>query len=886
MKTIPLALLFIFTANALAQVADWPEPRHDRHLTAIQPIPGAMKSAPVPIAEIDLGRSHVGWNPVKIGPDKRDARATIIAGELRCYDNQGRLLWSSHPPGINFTTIVAAGDIQDDGRCQIALTAGRTAQPYGAALLVSADDGKVLWRYDVEPMSYSWQLYLLDRAASGGLAAGPKQLFIVMHGYPPDAKNGYSILFAYRKVDITRQGAWHQKWRYDFPEYTCFPQMFQLDMDGEGFNDDLSIITHSRIWVLNRRDGALRQFIKWDVSPANYRSYGLNQFVDLNGDGLPDFLCLGYFAKHYEVLLNKNGKLEEAWHVGWEDSVTTSTVAVTWPLPPYADVDGDGKMDVVVSVFNGEGKGGWEIRVHDAVTGKLKYRQPGMIAAALRDVDGDGAAEILADYSDEGSDARTYGDYLVQHPKAAVLLKVRDNQLTTIWEDKTAKAIREPLIAAARVKEGETRRQGEKERQEVARVRIGEEVRILAPDPAGAIVSAWDPTSAAPLENPKPAGGMPEILAADFFGEGKCQLLVYRAGVATIWKSKDGAFERAGEYESTCLPVIADLNGDGKPDLVLADVSEKHLPRFKAITPALHDKVLWDMQFPTAPVPGLPAPRIAYMRPGKFTGRSGDDIYVWTGTPQVRSAVIQGDTGQLLWDRFKEGTIERYWGPSTNLASVFDFNHDGKEDLVFTNPDYYCIADGPTGKPLLGPLFPPDIFRQPSQGLYTMPAILGPNAEGGVAIIGGHYFQAAMSIDAKPAWFALPPTGMNRCANEGFLHLSSDKWAMGFGRQNGKFACLNLSDGSLRWELDVGASCTDVTTCDIDNDGREEFIFGTSHGALYAVGDDEAKPRVLWKIDTGTALGAPVLADISGNGKPEIIVPGEDGRIRVYGAGR
>ena len=91
---------------------------------------------------------------------------------------------------------------------------------------------------------------------------------------------------------------------------------------------------------------AVRQFIHWDVSPANHRSYGLNQFADLDGDGKLDFLCLGYFAKHYEVLLNRDGKLQEAWHCGWEDSVTTSKVAVTWPLPAYASIDGAGKQDV------------------------------------------------------------------------------------------------------------------------------------------------------------------------------------------------------------------------------------------------------------------------------------------------------------------------------------------------------------------------------------------------------------------------------------------------------------------------------------------------------------------------------------------------------------
>ena len=100
---------------------------------------------------------------------------------------------------------------------------------------------------------------------------------------------------------------------------------------------------------------------------------------------------------------------------------------------------------------------------------------------------------------------------------------------------------------------------------------------------------------------------------------------------------------------------------------------------------------------------------------------------------------------------------------------------------------------------------------------------------------------------------------------------------MGFGRQNGHFTCLNVSDGSQRWDLDVQASCSDVVTCDVDGDGKDEFIFGTSHGAIYAIGDDDGKPRLVWKIDTAAVQGAPILADLLGSGRPQIIVPSGKG---------
>jgi hypothetical protein len=60
-----------------------------------------------------------------------------------------------------------------------------------------------------------------------------------------------------------------------------------------------------------------------------------------------------------------------------------------------------------------------------------------------------------------------------------------------------------------------------------------------------------------------------------------------------------------------------------------------------------------------------------------------------------------------------------------------------------------------------------------------------------------------------------------------------------------------------------------------------EFVFGTSHGALYAVGDDNAKPRVVWKAEIGAAAGAPIIADITGDGKSDIAVPTADGYVAL-----
>ena len=153
-----------------------------------------------------------------------------------------------------------------------------------------------------------------------------------------------------------------------------------------------------------------------------------------------------------------------------------------------------------------------------------------------------------------------------------------------------------------------------------------------------------------------------------------------------------------------------------------------------------------------------------------------------------------------------------------------------------------------------------------------------------VCLVAGHYFQAAMSLGADPYWYQLPTTGENRTGMEGFLQVEDGSWLMGFGRQNGRVTCVQVADGRVRWELPLEASASDITTCDVDGDGAGEFVFGTSHGQLYAAGDRDGAPRVLWKVDLGAAVSSPIIADLDRDGLSEIVVTTSDGYVNVFGS--
>lgn len=862
---IVVIVLFATTGPALAgpPPGGWPEPRHDARLTAVQPLAGAMSTPPRVIAQLEGRTSRAALLPVALPHGAGYVGLAVVGGALRCHDAQGRLRWSTHPAGLNFTSIVAHGDLAGDGGALVALQAGRPAEPYAAAVLVSVADGKIVWRYDVEPMSYSWTLHVGHYLP--GLRS--QQIVVLMQGYPPDPQFGYIALFSFAGGAKSPT----QRWRYAFDHYTCFPTLLTDDLDGDGV-DELVVETHSRMWFLDAFTGRVKQFLSWDVSPGNIRSYGLVQFADLNGDGRKDFFCIANFAQHHEVLLNVNGHMTEAWHGGWPESVTIGHVATCYPLPAQGDIDRDGKQCLVVSMFNSENEHAWLTLVYDAVTGHVKYRLPGVIASTLVPVGN--RAMILAEPSADPGAAEPDGSHRVAPHAGVIAYEAEDGKLKEVWRDPDAQAVR---------MEGADR----------PHLRRGGQAFTLTLDAAGKITTRpWHapPSSVPSIEASLPvAGAPPELLAADLLGEGRNQLLVYRDGLATLYRLSGGTLQKAAEYPSTTLPVIADLEGNGRLDLVVCDASLDHQPLVKAICPSEGGRTLWAKTFPPPAHPTLPKPRPAYLRAGHFTGRAGADVYCWFAVPSVRSAVVDGSNGRIVWEAGEIPALERYVGPSVNLAAAAPFAGAGHDDLIFTNPDDYCIADGGTGKLLLGPLLPAKIFHQPSQGLYTFPAILdsGDGGEPTVCLVGGHYFQAAMTLGAKPLWYKLPPVGEARAANEGFLQRPDGQWLMGFGRQNGKFACVNVSDGRLRWELDVAGTCTDTIACDVSGSGEQAFVFGTSHGRLYAVRDDHNVGRVLWTADLpASAAGSPIAADLAGTGKSQIIVPLSDGRIVVVDRSR
>lgn len=868
LKGLLCALSVVISLSVWSADGDWLEPRQNPHLTSIQPLPGGMTEPPEILARIEVAASRPSLIAVASPDGSETWGLGIVSGALYCFDTAGERKWLSHPPGLNFTSIVTVEDIDGDGRVEILLKAGRTADPYSASVLVSLEDGHRIWSYDVDPMSYAWYLFA-DRYFP---EKNTKQVVVLMQGYPPDADNGYIALF-----DFVDPGQAPQElWRYDFHDYTAFPKLLRSDLDGDG-TDEICVQTHSRMWILDARTGDVKQFIGWDVSPANNRSYGLVRFVDLNGDGLEEFLCIADFSHHHEVLLNVGGRLEPAWVHGWPDETVNRKLVSTWPESPQADIDGDGRIEVIVSMYNSENENAWLVRIYDALTGELRHSIPGAVAMVVDDIDGDGIAEVGVSLSVDPTKTEWQGSQL---------LKLVDGEFQLLWEDDDALFLRPAPETPAD--------------EERVRFTRGGATFALLHEPGTGIVSApsLDTPSVGTDFSAVPAirgSARHALLAADLDGDRQKEVLIYTGTTLKVVSVDDfgnTALQRI--YPSDALPAIADLDGDGNLEVITGSVSMTGTPVIEARTPALDDRLLWRSVYPEPTRSGLPwTMRKLYIRPGNFTGKATPDLYVWAGIPMVRSTVLDGLTGGIVWEKGEFSSIGRYYGPTHQPASVYDYNGDGADDIIATIPDYYCVINGTSGRFLKAPAFPPTIFRQASQGLYTLPAVLEERETvPTVCLVGGHYFQGAMSIKTRPYWYKLPVVGENRFAAESFLRTEDGTWLLGVGRQNGKFGCIDVATGALRWEVDLFASCAEACALDVDGDGRLEFVLATSHSQLIALGDDNGQPREVWRRDLPSgagvstypaAIASVIAADVNADGMSEIIVPLHDGYVYILG---
>ncbi|MBM3497908.1 MAG: hypothetical protein FJX74_04475 [Armatimonadetes bacterium] len=719
-------------------------------------------------------------------------------------------------------------------------------------------------------------------------------------------------------------GEWRQAWETPPIDMLFISQAVAGDFDSDG-NLEIAFLPWYELVILDARTGAIEDRCRFTAG----RSYGFLGAYDLEGDGRGEFVVMADFCRHVDVLGYRDGKLALLWQREIEPDISDPQKILRVNPTAAADVDGDGRLEVVVCTYNDGGDGRWHITVHEGLTGEVKADLPDECLQGVRDVNADGAAELLT-VAATGAEAPEIGTIRVR--------ALQGGETTTLWERVgTGWALWEPpgpgntnncatlgkrevMMRGGHVALRE--RDGDGDRLTVARwtdsgfevmggpagerleaVGLAEDGGLLACSAgsaevrrefaasggtarpvaavtrggaAGTVVVARDPSTSRP------------VVVAQGAGEELVALEEHEGQPRELWRI-------AGRGQSTNWPweargaVIADLRGDGGRQVLHATASPEGCARLVARELGGQSPEVWHHDFPGiaghAPVWNMGG--LILWQVGHFTDSARMDVLFTVRRSMMHSeesGVLLGLDGRELWRRARQ--IENRGVGGTPFA-IADFDGDGLEDAASLHPSLFYILRGATGE---------DLIAQPA----LWPEVRGSHIYWGLPIAGEFEAAGGMDVffattrasltglvraDGSLAWWDAPDVSPNALPAIGDVDGDGRLEALGIGYPDGA-RCYDAATGEVKWALGGFAPGTSAGTAsaDIDSDGRDEALV-TIGTTLYCLGADETGTagRMEWKLDLPATIGPPTVADLTGNGQASVLLQGADGYVYCIG---
>lgn len=299
-----------------------------------------------------------------------------------------------------------------------------------------------------------------------------------------------------------------------------------------------------------------------------------------------------------------------------------------------------------------------------------------------------------------------------------------------------------------------------------------------------------------------------------------------------------------------------------------------------------------------------------------FRSAEQQDLYVVarrSNASTEQGMLLDGRTGSPIWSKTAGavyGACGTQGGPNPYLASVFDWDGDGLDDIADHANSTFAIYKGNTGETLMNKTTWPGCDNAEDQLLFGADISMWGNGYIGIAaeirpevekvLMGGSAGTlASFSVDGELDWYTEPYSGMPDSTFPQTADLDGDGEleivVVGHcDSSNSEIRAYNSLDGSLRWGLakpDIcdGPGVQAPAAGDLDGDGRDEVIFAQKN-TLYAIAESNGQPQIRWQATFGDddwwldRLGSPVIADVEGLGHPQILVNTSGGRLLSFGS--
>lgn len=909
----------------------WPLPGHDNRMSARAEVPGRMVTAPKEVWSHDLGQTPFDWAMAADVDD--DGQPEILYGPspLVCTRQDGTELWR-----LGEGSVCAVCDVDGDGETEII-----TDVPH----VIKGRTGTILWSRQGMGSVGSYRVHV------GKLI--PERQGLQVACVSEQYEMNYAQVFSFAEGADKGKLEWECEFNKG-PVYAhCTSSAGPYDAD----TMCVAAAVHGGLVVMDARDGSDLFRVYWSPHPGTQivRNYGSLSIRDLDGDGQSEFVILNdLIAVQIGVFSPARGPAgvhadqNTPWpapEVGYGELASYPDGPILWrryfhewfpqneytlhvPPSPLADVDGDGRQELIVSLHYDA----WQLHVYDALTGQEKLVAPGLYVHSVTDLDGDGVPEIIAareisrtprEFTDLVIGSVADGQWQARFEAQGVRLDYDRHPRWPLRHAGRNADQRQPILAgdslvltadtdADGLADGLLLVSGRPESDLTATpvalppesglrplaaagdwlVGATRDARLLRLSLDGRELAAW------PAGKAHQAG----TVAADLDGDGRVELLVNRAdrtvralvgpfvaGQPTreLWSVPGWGFPAPTFNGPTAL--CADVDGDGRLETLMGCLGAGGGLGIKLVDAA--GQTRWQADIPGA----VETPLYTALTRATFGDFSGDgtlDVYVsarmaMTGNDACHSFAFDGRDGTLLWHNDASDPViwHHTMGP-TGAATVADVNADGADDVLLVTLDLCVALNGRDGSFIQTPIIANAIWDQ--QGKSTqwtaygslLPVDLSGDGAWEVLQCAAWGQWGAWTLDQKLLWTWDPGREEHSARHPGIADVDGDgKLEIGTVHNGGTFRCYDAATGALKWELETPRLWTDTITADVDGDGLPEFLLaGNAVTAIKAAAQDAGK--VLWEVPLPNSR-TPFIADLDGDGFGEIVVTSGDGRLRV-----
>ena len=655
------------------------------------------------------------------------------------------------------------------------------------------------------------------------------------------------------------------------PEDTMYmPLVIFVDANGDG-RLDVCVATHYRVVVFDARTGAKTMECRYH----ELRNYGYFGAADLDGDQLPEFVTVSDFASHMDVIDNDGAQLSLLWRRDIEAHIGAKQKSVRVGPDPLFDVTGDGRPELVFSLYNDAGDERWHVVGIDALTGATAYDLPGAFLLGHADLDGDGRQELMA-ITASGLPVPDYAMAMIVRPSADAPVTDRfvestfathtvasmdlnqntgasDGRREAICADVSGDGRPEAIVLTRRYGGYRARAVGlEGGRPAVRWDASGSDLAVLGlgnidEDPAaeallasravgapdrltcrGASIGlAEEQSVSSPQTSPivvSVPGRERPLVIAETGMETVAALMPSETGPPTVlWTAPgrgmtDSADPRYGV-------AAADVNADGQPEVLVATRSPQGCARLQALR-AADGSTVWFHDFER--IPGAPPPwnigGLTYWRPMQIDGKPAVFASVRRSTMHSDEGVLlDGATGELVWHqpRLEPPVSHDLRGYAGKLVAAADLDGDGSDEIVCCYPDMAWIADSRDGHILA--------LRNTADGslfggwtAYATPVLADFAGSGGPQILWGGctYATGLLDLDLERIWagpYADAYGQQGVCVQAIGDFDGSGRLQIAERGRDGVLRCLAGADGKELWSTPLEPVSGSLVSADISN---------------------------------------------------------------------